>query len=76
MSYTAVGNLPSRKVMERIGLVRDLAGDFDHPKLPAGHPLRRQLRFPPLNSPDDSTADSAGYPSVPSPWVIFTGERR
>jgi RimJ/RimL family protein N-acetyltransferase len=45
VSYTAVGNLPSRKVMERIGLVRDLAGDFDHPRLPPGHPLCRHVLY-------------------------------
>ena len=33
-------NRPSWRVMERVGMVRDLAGDFDHPDVPGGHPLQ------------------------------------
>jgi RimJ/RimL family protein N-acetyltransferase len=36
VSFTTVLNLRSRRVMERIGMSRDPAGDFDHPRLP-GH---------------------------------------
>src|SRR5580698_9383039 len=39
VSFTVPANLRSRRVMERIGMVRDSAGDFDHPGLPEGHPL-------------------------------------
>ena len=28
-------------MMERLGMVRDTAGDFDHPSVPVGHPARR-----------------------------------
>jgi hypothetical protein len=31
--------------MEKIGLRRDLLGDFDHPGLPDGHPLRRHVLY-------------------------------
>jgi hypothetical protein len=31
--------------MERLGLKRDLHGDFDHPKLPPGHSLRRHTLY-------------------------------
>jgi RimJ/RimL family protein N-acetyltransferase len=50
LSFTAAVNLGSRAVMERIGLVRDPAGDFDHPAVPLGHPTRRHVlyRFPDL----------------------------
>jgi RimJ/RimL family protein N-acetyltransferase len=50
LSFTATVNLRSRAVMERIGLVRDPAGGFDHPSSPAGHPTRRHVlyRFPDL----------------------------
>jgi RimJ/RimL family protein N-acetyltransferase len=34
VSFTTVGNLRSRRVMEKIGFVRDEAADFDHPRLP------------------------------------------
>jgi RimJ/RimL family protein N-acetyltransferase len=43
VSFTAVGNTRSRSVMERIGMTRDPADDFDHPALPHGHPLRRHV---------------------------------
>jgi RimJ/RimL family protein N-acetyltransferase len=31
--------------MEKLGMTRDPAEDFDHPKLPAGHPLRRHVLY-------------------------------
>lgn len=34
VSFTAAGNVRSRRVMERLGLAHDVAGDFDHPELP------------------------------------------
>ncbi len=40
VSFTAEGNLASRRVMEKIGMARDPADDFLHPNLPEGHPLR------------------------------------
>jgi len=45
VSFTVAGNLPSRRVMEKIGLVHDTAGDFDHPALPEGHRLRRHVLY-------------------------------
>jgi RimJ/RimL family protein N-acetyltransferase len=45
VSFTTVGNLRSRAVMERIGLTRDPAGDFDHPLVPAGHPQRPHVLY-------------------------------
>jgi RimJ/RimL family protein N-acetyltransferase len=45
VSFTAVGNARSRAVMERIGMRRDPADDFDHPSLPEGHPLRRHVLY-------------------------------
>ena len=45
VSFTAVGNLRSRRVMEKIGMTHDPADDFDHPSLPAGHPLRRHVLY-------------------------------
>jgi len=35
VSFTVPQNIRSRRVMERIGLVRDPAGDFDHPRVDA-----------------------------------------
>jgi 3-dehydroquinate dehydratase/shikimate dehydrogenase len=45
VSFTAEQNLRSRRVMERIGMTRNPADDFDHPKLPAAHPLRRHVLY-------------------------------
>lgn len=45
VSFTATGNLPSRRVMERLGMTHDPHEDFEHPKLPAGHPLRRHVLY-------------------------------
>jgi RimJ/RimL family protein N-acetyltransferase len=44
-SFTAVGNLRSRRVMEKIGMTHDPSDDFDHPNLPPGHPLRRHVLY-------------------------------
>ncbi len=45
VAFTVPANLRSRRVMEKAGMVHDLAGDFDHPKLAEGHPLRRHLLY-------------------------------
>jgi 3-dehydroquinate dehydratase/shikimate dehydrogenase len=45
VSFTAVQNIRSRRVMERIGMHRDPKDDFDHPKLPESHPLRRHVLY-------------------------------
>ncbi|MGE0711850.1 MAG: GNAT family N-acetyltransferase [Planctomycetota bacterium] len=43
VSFTVPANLRSRRVMEKLGLRHAPADDFDHPRLPAGHPLRRHV---------------------------------
>lgn len=45
VSFTAEQNLRSRAVMERLGMERDPADDFDHPALAEGHPLRRHVLY-------------------------------
>ena len=45
VSFTAVVNAPSRRLMERLNFVRDAAGDFDHPAIPEGHELRRHVLY-------------------------------
>ena len=45
VSFTTTGNERSRRVMERIGMSHDPADDFDHPLLPAGHPLQRHVLY-------------------------------
>lgn len=45
VSMTAVVNLRSRRVMEKLGMRRDPADDFLHPKLAPGHPLERHVLY-------------------------------
>jgi len=45
VSFTASGNLRSQAVMQRIGMTHDASDDFDHPRLAAGHRLRRHVLF-------------------------------
>lgn len=39
VSFTTKSNMPSRKVMEKIGMQRSKEDDFDHPLLEASHEL-------------------------------------
>jgi len=45
VSLTSALNAPSRAVMERLGMTRDPADDFEHPGVPAGHPLRPHVLY-------------------------------
>ncbi len=45
VSFTVPANLRSLRVMEKLGMIRDPLGDFDHPSIPAGHPLRRHVLY-------------------------------
>ncbi len=45
VSFTVMANKPSWSVMERLGMTRNPAEDFDHPRLPVGHALRRHILY-------------------------------
>ena len=45
VSMTAVGNVRSRAVMDKLGMTHDLCDDFDHPRVPGGHPLKRHVLY-------------------------------
>jgi RimJ/RimL family protein N-acetyltransferase len=45
VSFTVPTNVRSRRVMERIGMIRNPNDDFDHPGLPEGHLLRRHILY-------------------------------
>jgi RimJ/RimL family protein N-acetyltransferase len=45
VAFTAVINLRSRKVMERIGMTYDPSADFDHPHLPENHRLKKHVLY-------------------------------
>lgn len=45
VSFTVLANVRSLRVMEKIGLKRDLNGDFAHPKLPDDHKLSHHVLY-------------------------------
>ncbi|HEY1796969.1 MAG TPA: GNAT family N-acetyltransferase [Stellaceae bacterium] len=45
VAITTPPNERSWRLMERLGMVRDTAGDFDHPRVPDGHPLKRHVLY-------------------------------
>jgi RimJ/RimL family protein N-acetyltransferase len=45
VSFTVPGNIRSRRVMEKLGMRHDPADDFDHPRLPQGHPFQRHVLY-------------------------------
>lgn len=53
VSFTAVENVRSQKVMEAIGMQRDRGGDFDHPRIARGHRLERHVLYR-INAPERS----------------------
>lgn len=45
VAFTAAINLPSQRVMQKIGMRHDPADDFDHPRIADGHPLRAHVLY-------------------------------
>lgn len=45
VSFTAEKNYRSRRVMEKLGMTHTCADDFNHPRLPAGHPLEKHVLY-------------------------------
>jgi RimJ/RimL family protein N-acetyltransferase len=45
VAFTFTGNVPSQRVMAKIGMVRDTEADFEHPRLSPGHPLRAHVVY-------------------------------
>lgn len=45
VSFTVPANVRSRRVMERLKMTHQPKDDFDHPLLPASHPLRRHVLY-------------------------------
>lgn len=45
VAFTVPANARSRAVMARLGMKHDASGDFDHPKLREGDPLRRHVLY-------------------------------
>ncbi len=45
ISFTVPENVRSIRIMEKIGLKRDIKGDFSHPKLPVEHKLSKHVLY-------------------------------
>lgn len=45
VSMTCVPNVRSQNVMRKLGMTHDPADDFDHPRVPDGHPLKRHVLY-------------------------------
>ena len=45
VAFTLPANLPSRRVMERLGMERDPSDDFEHPAIEPGHPMRHHVLY-------------------------------
>lgn len=45
VAFTVPANVRSRRVMAKLGMTHDPADDFEHPALPAGHPLRPHVLY-------------------------------
>lgn len=45
VSFTVPANIRSVRVMEKLGMTHDPDDDFDHPRVPVGHPLRRHMLY-------------------------------
>jgi RimJ/RimL family protein N-acetyltransferase len=45
VALTAAINLPSRRVMERLGMTHDPAEDFDHPRVEKGNRVERHVVY-------------------------------
>lgn len=45
ISFTARTNTKSQRVMQKLGMTHDEAGDFDHPSVPEGSPLRPHVLY-------------------------------
>jgi RimJ/RimL family protein N-acetyltransferase len=45
VSFTVPANLRSRRVMEKLGMTHDPKDDFEHPRLPQGHPLQHHVLY-------------------------------
>ena len=45
VSMTAVRNVRSQAVMNKLGMTRHPGDDFDHPRVPNGHPVQRHVLY-------------------------------
>ncbi len=59
VATTVPANHRSRRVMEKIGMKYLVGHDFDHPRVPEGHPLRAHVLY---GLKKDDVSSVAGEP--------------
>lgn len=45
VAFTARANVPSQRVMQKLGMVYDPTDDYEHPSIPEGHSLRSHVVY-------------------------------
>jgi RimJ/RimL family protein N-acetyltransferase len=69
VAFTTTLNTRSQAVMARIGMRRDVDGDFDHPSVPEGSPLRRHVLYRATAGGGDGGGDGTVARSQSAPTV-------
>ncbi len=59
VSFTAVANANSRRVMEKLGLTHDPSENFDHPNVDVDSPVRRHVLYRVVKTSYRSSSDGA-----------------
>jgi len=62
VAFTVEANRRSRHVMEKLGMHHDPKDDFDHPKVPQGHRLRKHVLYRLKASDRKNKSERNSYP--------------
>jgi RimJ/RimL family protein N-acetyltransferase len=73
VSFTPTQNTASQRVMEKIGMTPHPNEDFDHPRLPEGHPLRRHVLYR-ITADQIKAKDSIEIEAYDTNWPIQARE--
>lgn len=66
VGYTSTINAPSRRLMEKLGMTRAAADDFEDTTVPVGHELRPHVLYRIRNPAFCGTADTRNAQALPS----------
>jgi RimJ/RimL family protein N-acetyltransferase len=70
VAFTAASNLRSIRLMERLAFTRDLDGDFEHPFVPIGNPLRQHVLYRKRSNEPPAQPAASGQSALPRPsWT-------
>lgn len=67
VGYTSTINAPSRRLMEKLGMTRTAADDFEDTTVPVGDPLRPHVLYRIRNPAFRETADTRNAQALPGP---------